>query len=83
MNTLLCYTSVPMAAEAISCVLFKEFIEPDEIRLNTILQNMLNVTVTAFAVQNSREPHNRVKGMWKLMVGCEIIVIQHLPHISG
>ncbi len=39
-----------MAAEkTILCVLFEEFSEPDEIGINTclILQNMLDVTVTA------------------------------------
>ncbi len=69
-----------MAAEkAIVCVLFEEFSEPDEIGINTclILQNMLNVTVTALAVQNKREHPNR-RDLWKL-----IIVIQHLPRISG
>ncbi len=41
-----------MAAEkAILCVLFEEFPEPDEISVNTcfILQNTLDVTVTALA----------------------------------
>ncbi len=70
-----------MAAEkAILCVLFEEFSEPDEICINMclILQNTLDVTVTALAVQNKREHPNRVKGLWFL-----IIVIQHLPRISG
>ncbi len=54
-----------MAAEkAILCVLFEEFSEPDEIGINTclILQNTLNATVTALAVQNKREHPNRVMG---------------------
>ncbi len=54
-----------MAAEkAIICVLFEEFSEPEEIGINTclILQNTLDVTVTALAVQNKREHPNRVKG---------------------
>ncbi len=41
-----------MAAEKdILCVLLEEFSEPDEIGINTclILQNTLNVTVTALA----------------------------------
>ncbi len=53
-----------MAAEkAILCVLFEEFSEPDEVSINTclILQNMLDVTVTALAVKNKREHPNRVK----------------------
>ncbi len=44
-----------MAAEkAIICVLSEEFSEPDEIGINTclILQNTLNVTVTALAVHS-------------------------------
>ncbi len=47
-----------MAAEkAILCVLFEEFSEPDEICINAwlILQNTLDVTVTALAVQNKME----------------------------
>ncbi len=46
-----------MAAEkAILCVLFEEFSEPDEIVINTcvMLQNTLDVTVSALAVQNKR-----------------------------
>ncbi len=41
------------AGKAIICVLFEEFSEPDEIGINTclILQNMLDVTVTAVAVK--------------------------------
>ncbi len=53
-----------MAAErAILCVLFEEFSEPDEMGINTclILQNTLDVTVTALAVQNKREHPNRVQ----------------------
>jgi len=44
-----------------------------------IPQNTLNVT--AHAVQNKREHLNRVKGFVKLWF--LVIVIQHLPHISG
>ncbi len=47
-----------MAAEkAILCVVFEEFSGPDEIGINTclILKNMLDVTVTALAVQNKRD----------------------------
>ncbi len=54
-----------MAAEkAILCVLFEEFSKPVEIGINMclILQNTLNVTVTALAVQNKREHPNREKG---------------------
>ncbi len=54
-----------MAAEKANiCGLFKEFSEPDEIGINTclILQNTLNITVTALAIQNKREHPNRVKG---------------------
>jgi len=54
-----------MAAEkAFLCVLFEEFSEPDEVGINTclILQNTLDVTVTALAIQNKREHSNRVKG---------------------
>ncbi len=71
-----------MAAEkAILCVLFEEFPKPFEIGINTylILKNMLNVTVTALVVQNKREHPNRVKGFVETVV----LVIQHLPHISG
>ncbi len=60
-----------MAAEKIIlCVLFEEFSEPDEIGINTclILQNTLDVTVTALAVQNKREHPNRVKGFVKTVV---------------
>ncbi len=60
-----------MAAEkAILSVLFEEFSEPDEISINTylILQNMLDVTVTALAVQNKREHPNRVKGFVETVV---------------
>ncbi len=53
-----------MAAEkAILCLLFEEFSEPDE-----ILQNTLDVTVTALAVQNKREHPNRVKGFVETVV---------------
>ncbi len=71
-----------MAAEkAILCVLFEEFSETNEIGINTclILQNTLDVTVSALAVQNKRQHPNRVN--WELWF--LIIVIQHLPHISG
>ncbi len=60
-----------MAAEKIIlCVLFEEFSEPDEIGINTclILQNTLDVIVTALAVQNNREHHNRVKGFVEAVV---------------
>ncbi len=51
------------AEKAILCVLFEEFSEPDEIGINTclILQNTLNVTVTALAVQNKRDYPTQVK----------------------
>ncbi len=52
-----------MAAEKdILCVLFEEFSKPVEIGINAclILQNTLDVTVTALAVQNRREHPNRV-----------------------
>ncbi len=70
-----------MAAEKdILCVLSEEFSEPGEICINTwlILQNMIDVTVTALAFQNKREHPNQVKVLWFL-----ISVIQHLPDISG
>ncbi len=60
-----------MAAEkAILCVLLEEFSEPDEIDINTclILQNTLDVTVTAFAIQNKTEHPNRVKGFVETVV---------------
>ncbi len=60
-----------MAAEkAIICVLFEEFSEPDEICINKclILQNTLNVTVTALAVKNKREHPNREKGFMETVV---------------
>jgi len=52
------------AEKAILCVLFEEFSKPNEIGINTclILQNTLNVTVTAHAVQNKRKHPNQVKG---------------------
>ncbi len=45
-------------------VFFLKNFKPDEICINTclILQNTLDVTVTALAVQNKREHPNRVKG---------------------
>ncbi len=51
-------------------VLFEEFSKPVEIGINTclILQNTLNVTVTALAVQNKREHPNRVKGFVEAVV---------------
>ncbi len=62
---------VTMAAEmAILCVLFEEFLESDEIGINTclILQNTLNVTVTALAVNNKIEHPNKVKGFVETLV---------------
>ncbi len=46
------------------------FLKPDEMGINTclILQNTLNVTVTAIAVQNKREHPNRVKGFVETVV---------------
>ncbi len=73
-----------MAAEKdILCVLFEEFSELTEICINTclILQNTLDVTVTALALQNKREHPNRVKGFVETVV--PNIVIQHVPRISG
>ncbi len=46
---------------------------------NSLLQNTLGATVTALAVHNKREHPNRVKGFVDFL----IIVIQHLPRISG
>ncbi len=58
-----------MAAEkVIFCVLFEEFSEPDEINMCLILKNILNVTVSALAVQNNREHSNRVKGFVEAVV---------------
>ncbi len=60
-----------MAVEkTIICVIFEEFSEPDEIGINTclILQNTLNVTVTALAVQNKTEHPNRVKEFLETVV---------------
>ncbi len=50
--------------KAILCVLVQELSQPDDIELNTflLLQNALDVTATALAVQNSREPPARVRG---------------------
>ncbi len=58
------------AEKAILCVLLEEFSEPDEIDINTclILQNTLDVTVTALAFQNKREHPNRVKGFVETVV---------------
>ncbi len=52
------------AEKAILCALFEESSEPDEIGINTclILQNTLDVTVTALAIQNKAEHPNQVKG---------------------
>ncbi len=68
------------AEKIILCVVFGEFSEPDEIGINTclILQNTLNVTVTA--VQNKREHPNSVN---KGFVEAVVLVIQHLLCISG
>ncbi len=66
-----CWQNRVLAAKkAILCVLFEEFSEPDEIGVNTclILQNTLDVTVTALAVQNKREHPNRVKGFVETVV---------------
>ncbi len=60
-----------MAAEkAIISVLFEEFSEPDEISINTclILQNTLDVTVTALAVHNKRVYPNPVKVLVETVV---------------
>ncbi len=61
---------VATGEKVIVCVLFQEFSEPDEIGINTclILQNMLDVTVTAVAVQKKREHPNRVKGFVETVV---------------
>ncbi len=58
------------AEKAILCVLLEEFSEPDEIDINTclILQNTLDVTVTALAIQNKTEHPNRVKGFVETVV---------------
>ncbi len=58
------------AEKAILCVVFEEFSGPDVIGINTclILKNMLNITVTALAVQNKREHTNRVKGFVETVV---------------
>ncbi len=68
------------AAKVILCVIFEEFSEPDEIGINTflILQNTLDLTVTALAVKNKREHPNQVKGLWKLWF--IIILIQQYFH---
>ncbi len=55
---------------------FEEFL----ILCSLILQNTLNVTVSALAIQNKREHPNRVTGLWKLWF--LIIVIQLWPRIS-
>ncbi len=73
-----------MAAEKIIlCVLFEEFSESADIVINMclILQNTLDVTVTALAVQNKREHEhpNRVKGFVKTVVPdyCDPIFASH------
>ncbi len=72
MNTSLCNVSVgSMASEkAILCVLVEELSEPNDTRLNTFLplQNALNVTAIAFAVQNSREQPARIRGYVETVV---------------
>ncbi len=49
---------------------FLIILEPDEIGINTclILQNTLDVTVTALAIQNKTEPPNQVKGFVETVV---------------
>ncbi len=56
--------------KAILCGFFEEFSEPDEIGIITclILQNTLNVTVTALAVQNKTEHPNQVTGFVETVV---------------
>lgn len=70
-----------MAAEkAILCVvLFEEFSELGEIGVNMwlILQNTLNVTTTALAIQNKANIPIEGRDLWKLWF--LIIVVQHLP----
>ncbi len=58
------------AEKIILCVLFEECLEPNEIGIKTclILQNTLDVTITALAVQNKREHPNRVKGFVETVV---------------
>ncbi len=65
-----CSVATMAAEKAILCVLFEEFSEPDEIGINTflILQNTLDVTVTALAVQNKTEHPNHVKGFVETVV---------------
>jgi len=65
-----CSVATMAAEKAILCVLFEEFSEPDEIGINTclILQNTLEVTVTALAVQNKTEHPNQVKGFVETVV---------------
>ncbi len=52
------------------------FLEPDEIGINAclILQNMLDVTVTAVHNKREHQSSEGICGNWFL-----IIVIQHLP----
>ncbi len=76
-----------MAAEkAILRVLFEEFSEPDEIGINTclILQNMLDVTVTALAVQNKREHPNLVKEFVETAVpNCDPTLMKDNPLLTS
>ncbi len=84
---LLCLCSIDasvatMAAEKdILCVLSEEFSEPNEISINTclIMQNTLDVTVTALAIQNKREHPNQVKGFVETVVPnyCDPIFASH------
>ncbi len=71
-----------VAEKAILCDLFKEFSEPGEIGINTclILQNMLDVTVTALALLNKREYPNRVKGFVETVIPnyCDPTFASHL-----
>ncbi len=63
--------------------------EPDEIGINTclILQNTLDVTVTALAIQNKTEPPNQVKGFVETVVPnyCDICLVfqDEQTNISG
>ncbi len=61
---------------------FEEFSEPDDIGINTclILQNVLDVTVTALAVKNKREYPNRMNGFVETVVPnyCDPTFASHL-----
>ncbi len=71
-----------MAAEkAILCVLFEEFLEPDEIGINTCLKNTLNVQSLPLSSRIKENIPIEWRDLWKLWF--LIIVIQHLPRISG